>query len=87
MAKFKLLAVIDNLQEELWSQLELEVGTNTCSQVAAWMRDKVGHDEDGEVCDELPVFDEVVAEDGDYIITYHDLGMCESVYLYKKLED
>lgn len=80
---YNLIAVIDNFQEELWSQLELEIGTNKCGQVAAWIKDKAGRDP--EFMEDLPVYDEIVMEDGDYIITYTDCGMCEQVMLYEKV--
>ena len=85
MSKYRLLAVIDNTQGELWEQLELHVCVNTCAQVAAWMMQQTGNNGDGDEFDELPVYDEVINGDGDYIIVYHDLGMCESVYLYRKI--
>lgn len=31
------------------------------------------------------MYDEIVMEDGDYIITYTDCGMCEQVMLYEKV--
>lgn len=85
MSRFKLLAVIDEFQENLWAALELELGLNQCGQVAEWMMQQTGHNEDGDEFDELPVYDEIVDEDGDYLIAYHDLGMCQSVYLYRKI--
>lgn len=85
MKKFQLLAVISDTQEELWEQLELELGMNKCGQVAEWMMQQTGHVEDGDEFDELPVYDEIIDEDGDFVIAYLYCGFGESVYLYRKI--
>lgn len=82
---YRKVAVIDNFQEELWAELEIEFGLNTCAQVAEFVRQKVGHDDEGEVFDELPVCDGVIDDDGDFVFTYGDIGMCEQVILFKKI--
>lgn len=80
---YNLIAVIDNFQEEWWSELESVMKTQDVNDVAKWINDRAGRDP--EFMEDLPVYDEIVAENNDYVITYTDCGMCEQVMLYEKV--
>lgn len=80
---YNLIAVIDNFQEEWWSELESVMKTQDVNDVAKWINDRAGRDP--EFMEDLPVYDEIVMEDVDYIIMYTDCGMCEQVMLYEKV--
>ena len=79
---YNLLAVIDNYQTALWEQLEKNIYTKPCTLVADFMLEKSACKEP-EFYDFLPVYDEIVDEEGKYIITYLDCGFCEACYLYE----
>ena len=81
---YNLIAVIDNFQEEWWSELESVMKTQDVNDVAKWINDRAGRDP--EFMEDLPVYDEIVAENNDYVITYTDCGMCEQVMLYEKVD-
>lgn len=80
---YNLIAVIDNFQEEWWSELESVIKTQDVNDVAKWINDRAGRDP--EFMEDLPVYDEIVAENNDYVVTYTDCGMCEQVMLYEKV--
>ena len=80
---YNLIAVIDNFQEEWWSELESVMKEQDVDDVAKWINDRAGRDP--EFMEDLPVYDEIVAENNDYVITYTDCGMCEQVMLYEKV--
>ena len=82
---YNLIAVIDNFQEEWWSELESVIKEQDVNDVAKWINDRAGRDP--EFMEDLPVCDEIVAENNDYIITYTDCGMCEQVMLYEKVNE
>lgn len=82
---YNLIAVIDNFQEEWWSELESVMKTQDVNDVAKWINDRAGRDP--EFMEDLPVYDEIVAENNDYVITYTDCGMCGQVMLYEKVDE
>lgn len=82
---YNLIAVIDNFQEEWWSELESVMKTQDVNDVAKWINDRAGRDP--EFMEDLPVYDEIVAENNDYVVTYTDCGMCEQIHLYEKVDE
>ena len=83
--KYELVALLDCSNEDLADQLQLESGLNSINDYADWLISVAGREP--EVMEEMEIYDEIIDESGDYVLTYEDYGFGEYVSLYKKLED
>lgn len=82
--KYELVALLDCSNEDLADQLELEAGLNSVDDYANWLISVAGREP--EVMEEMEIYDEIIDESGDYVLTYEDYGFGEYVSLYRKIE-
>ena len=86
-----LLAVVDVTDKGQADSLECVIKSNNydCDAiVAAWTeahKDDAHEFNEGDVYECLPVYDEIICESDAHVITYSESGLCDSVYMYKKI--
>lgn len=82
--KYELVALLDCSNEDLADQLQLESGLNSVDDYANWLISVAGREP--EIMEEMEIYDYIVDESEDYVLTYEDYGFGEYVSLYRKIE-
>lgn len=82
--KYELVALLDCSNEDLADQLQLESGLNSVDDYANWLISVAGREP--EVMEEMRIYDYIVDESEDYVLTYADCGFGDYVYLYRKID-
>lgn len=79
---YKKISVIDNYQEDLWKEVET-IGANGVKLLLFLLTNRTNGSE--ELLSQIPIYDEVIFDDGKYVITYTD-GLCEALSLYETIK-